>query len=67
MIFWIYDYVTGKNPIGADLVDKTREKIVEVAKKVKNKVEQLVEKVKKFGGGEWEGDKNDQLDVGQRI
>ncbi|KAL4565718.1 hypothetical protein LXL04_029821 [Taraxacum kok-saghyz] len=42
VVFWIYDYVTGKHPIGADHVEKAREKIVEVAKKVKNKVDRAV-------------------------
>ena len=41
VILWLYKYVTGKHPIGAEHVDKACEKIAEAAKEVKNKVEQL--------------------------
>uniref|UniRef100_A0A251SVE4 Putative oleosin n=1 Tax=Helianthus annuus TaxID=4232 RepID=A0A251SVE4_HELAN len=41
LIYWVYNYLTGKHPIGAGKVDYVRDKIVESVEEVKNKVEQL--------------------------
>ncbi|MFS7980395.1 putative oleosin [Helianthus anomalus] len=41
LIYWVYNYLTGKHPVGADKVDYARHKIAESVEEVKNKVEQL--------------------------
>ncbi|KAL2472517.1 Oleosin 18.5 kDa [Abeliophyllum distichum] len=40
VFYWMYRYATGKHPIGADELDRAREKIAHTAHDIKEKVEQ---------------------------
>lgn len=42
---WLYRYVTGKQPPGAEQLDYAREKIVEMAKEMKEKAKEYGQKV----------------------
>lgn len=40
VFYWMYSYVTGKHPIGADKIDRARETIAHAAKEMRDKAEQ---------------------------
>lgn len=41
IFYWMYRYATGKHPIGADQLDRAREKIAHAAREMKDKAENL--------------------------
>ncbi|XP_022881124.1 oleosin 1-like [Olea europaea var. sylvestris] len=41
VFYWMYRYATGKHPIGADELDRAREKLAHTAHDMKEKVEQF--------------------------
>ncbi|GFQ06977.1 oleosin 16 kDa [Phtheirospermum japonicum] len=41
VFYWMYRYATGKHPIGADQLDRARERITHAAYDVKEKAEHL--------------------------
>lgn len=41
IFYWMYRYATGKHPIGADQLDRAREKIANAAREMKDKAENL--------------------------
>lgn len=41
VLVWMYRYATGKHPIGADQLDRAREKIAGAAREMKEKAEHL--------------------------
>ncbi|GLU20871.1 hypothetical protein SLE2022_370490 [Rubroshorea leprosula] len=41
VLAWIYRYVTGKHPIGADQIDQARTKLATKAREMKDRAEQL--------------------------
>lgn len=41
IFYWMYRYATGKHPIGADQLDRAREKIAHAAKEMKDRAEHL--------------------------
>ncbi|GER34762.1 oleosin [Striga asiatica] len=42
VLYWMYRYATGKHPIGAEQVDRAREKLTHAAHQVKEKAEQQI-------------------------
>ncbi|XP_047952006.1 oleosin L-like [Salvia hispanica] len=48
VFYWMYRYATGEHPIGADQIDRARDKIAHAAHDVKEKAEQYGQGV---GGG----------------
>ncbi|CAK9185001.1 unnamed protein product [Ilex paraguariensis] len=41
LLYWAYQYATGKRPIGSEQIDRARARIAEVTKEVKEKAQQL--------------------------
>ncbi|KAL0395023.1 UNVERIFIED_CONTAM: Oleosin [Sesamum latifolium] len=41
VFYWMYKYATGKHPIGADQLDRAREKLAHAAHDVKERAEQF--------------------------
>lgn len=51
VLTWMYKYVSGKHPAGADQLDRVRDKIAGAAKDMKDKAEQIGHETTRGGQG----------------